>query len=123
MNKNQLELHSEDIPYIEKPNGQTRLRKEPEHFISKDFIADVNKNGLDENRRGFLRKGFLSAIGGAAGLAAAPAAFASTAGDPAILEKQEWQTTLGKNVATMPYGLPSVYESNLIRNTVADGVN
>jgi sulfane dehydrogenase subunit SoxC len=115
MNKNQLELNSEDIQYVEKPKGQSRLRKAPEHFISEDFIADVNKNGLDENRRGFLRKGFLSAIGGAAGLAAAPAAFASAAGDPAILEKQEWQTTLGKNVATMPYGLPSVYESNLIR--------
>ena len=115
MNKNQLELHSEDIPYVEKPKGQSRLRKAPENFISNEFVADVNKNGLDENRRGFLRKGFMSAIGGAAGLAAAPAVLASGAGDPAILEKQEWQTTLGKNVATMPYGLPSVYESNLIR--------
>ncbi|MDZ4057547.1 MAG: hypothetical protein U1D69_11420, partial [Polynucleobacter sp.] len=114
MSKSQLELNSEDIKYTEKPKGQTRLRKAPEHFISQDFIADVNQNGLDESRRGFLRKGFLSALGGAAGLAA-PAVFAAGEGDPAILEKQEWQTTLGKNVATMPYGLPSVYESNLIR--------
>jgi sulfane dehydrogenase subunit SoxC len=74
MNKKQLELNSKDIPYVEKPKGQSRLRKAPEHFISQDFIADVNKNGLDENRRGFLRKGFLSAVGGAASLAAAPAA-------------------------------------------------
>ncbi len=111
MSKKQIELCAKDISAVEKPANRARLVKAPEHFISQELIADINANGLDESRLGFLRKGFLSA---AAGLAA-PIAFAAGKGDPAILEKQEWQTTLGKNVATMPYGVPSIYESNLIR--------
>ncbi|WP_197712226.1 hypothetical protein [Polynucleobacter necessarius] len=37
----------------------------------------------------FLRKGFLSAVGGATASIAAPMAFAAGEGDPVILEKQE----------------------------------
>jgi sulfane dehydrogenase subunit SoxC len=36
-------------------------------------------------------------------------------GDPNILEKQVWQTTLGQPVAAKPYGMPSKYEANLQR--------
>ncbi|WP_215361662.1 sulfite dehydrogenase [Polynucleobacter ibericus] len=115
MTKKQIELSVEDISAVEKPANRARLVKAPEHFISQELIADINANGLDETRRGFLRKGFMSAVGGAAASLAAPLAFAAGEGDPAILEKQEWQTTLGKNVATMPYGVPSIYEANLIR--------
>ena len=113
MTKKQIELSAQDISAVEKPINRARLVKAPEHFISQELIADINSNGLDETRRGFLRKGFFSALG-AAGLGT-PMAFAAGEGDPAILEKQEWQTTLGKNVATMPYGVPSIYEANLIR--------
>ncbi len=115
MTKKQIELSAQDISAIEKPANGVRLVKAPEHFISQELIAEINANGLDETRRGFLRKGFFSALGGAAAGLAAPMAFAAGEGDPAILEKQEWQTTLGKNVATMPYGVPSIYEANLIR--------
>jgi sulfane dehydrogenase subunit SoxC len=115
MTKKQIEFSAKDISAVEKPTNRARLVTAPEHFISQDLIADINSNGLDETRRGFLRKGFLSAIGGAAASLTAPLAFAAEVGYPAILEKQEWQTTLGKNVATMPYGVPSIYEANLIR--------
>jgi len=114
MTKKQIELSAQDILAVEKPTNRARLVKAPEHFVSQELITDINAHGLDETRRGFLRKGFFSALGGAAGLAA-PMVFAAGEGDPAILEKQEWQTTLGKNVATMPYGVPSIYEANLIR--------
>jgi len=115
MTKKQIEISVQDICAVEKPSNRARLVKAPEHFISQELIADINANGLDENRRGFLRKGFMSALGGATAVLSAPLAMAADEGDPAILEKQEWQTTLGKNVATMPYGVPSIYESNLIR--------
>ena len=115
MSKKQLEISAQDIRAIAKPANQARLVKAPEHFISQELIADINANGLDENRRGVLRKGFMSALGGATAGLAAPLTIAAGEGDPAILEKQEWQTTLGKNVATMAYGIPSIYESNLIR--------
>ena len=115
MSKDQIELSAKDVSAVEKPLDRARLIKAPENFLSKEFISDINKNGLDENRRGFLRKSFMAAA--AAGVSAGQA-FAGTMpveGDPAILEKQPWQTTLGKNVATMPYGLPSIFEANVVR--------
>ena len=115
MTKKQMELSAQDVTAVEKPANRARLVKAPENFVPQDLISDINKNGLNENRRGFLRKGFMTALGGAAVGVGTPLAFAAGEGDPAILEKQPWQTTLGKNVATMPYGVPSVYESNLIR--------
>ena len=115
MTNKQIEISMQDINAVEKPRDRARLVKAPEHFVSHELIADINANGLDEKRRSFLRKGFMSAVGGAAASLSAPLAMAAVEGDPAILEKQPWQTTLGKNVATMPYGIPSIYESNLIR--------
>ena len=64
MTKKQIEISAKDISAIEKPANQARLVKAPEHYISQELIADINANGLDENRRGFLRKGFMSALGG-----------------------------------------------------------
>ena len=80
MTKKQIELSAEDISAVEKPANRARLVKAPEHFISQELIADINANGLDESRRGFLRKGFLSAVGGAAAGLAAPMAFAAGEG-------------------------------------------
>ena len=94
MTKKQIELSAQDISKVEKPSNRARLVKAPEHFISKELITDINANGLDETRRGFLRKGFMSAVGGAAASLAAPMAFAAGEGDPAILEKQEWHCLL-----------------------------
>jgi sulfane dehydrogenase subunit SoxC len=53
----------------------------------------------------------------AAGASTAPTlAFAQgSTGDPTILDKQVWQTTLGQPVAARPYGVPSKYEANLQR--------
>ena len=96
-----------------KQRGQ--IRQAPENFLSPDLINDLSTHGLDDKRRGFMRNGLLAALGGAVGVGSSLNAFASSEGDPAILEKQVWQTTLGKNVATMPYGVPSIYEANLIR--------
>lgn len=87
-----------------------RLVRAPESFLSPDQIAEVSAGRRDFLRRAFLAAGGIALAGGAA--AAAPDA---SAGDPAILEKQPWATTLGKPVGTRPYGLPSDFEKNLRR--------
>ena len=87
MKNKQIELSAVDISAVEKPTNRARLVKAPEHFISQELIADINAKGLDESRRGFLRKGFMSALGGAAAGLTAPLAMAAGEGDPAILEK------------------------------------
>ena len=78
-----------------KTKGQ--IKQAPENFLSPELIADLNQHGLDDTRRGFLRTGFMAAFTGAIGVGSANAT-ASADGDPAILEKQVWQTTLGKNL-------------------------
>jgi sulfane dehydrogenase subunit SoxC len=90
-----------------------RLRRAPESFVASDLAADISAQGMDEARRGFLRKSFAAAL--ATGGAAAAGLARSSQGDPAILEKQVWQTTLGEGVAVKPYGMPSKYEVNLQR--------
>ena len=115
MTKKQTELNTSDLGRVEKPANGTRLLKAPEHFIPPELITQIEAHGLDQTRRSFMRRGFMSAVGGATTGLVTPLAFAANEGDPAILEKQVWQTTLGKNVATMPYGTPSIFESNLIR--------
>jgi sulfane dehydrogenase subunit SoxC len=87
-----------------------KLAKAPENFISPELAADIAKHGLDESRRNFLRHSFAAALGGAV----AGSALAGE-GDPAILQKQAWQTMLGKPVAAIPYGQPSRFESSLQR--------
>jgi sulfane dehydrogenase subunit SoxC len=92
-----------------------RLKRAPENFVSAELATDVSANGITEARRGFLRNSFLAAM--AAGASTAPTlAFAQgSTGDPTILDKQVWQTTLGQPVAARPYGVPSKYEANLQR--------
>ena len=89
-----------------------QIRQAPESFLGQGEIAEINQHGLDQRRRGFLRQGLVAAASGAIGTGIAglsAPAFGATDGDPAILEKQVWQTTLGKNVATMPYGLSLIH--------------
>jgi sulfane dehydrogenase subunit SoxC len=92
-----------------------RLKRAPENFVSAELATEVSANGITEARRGFLRNSFLAAM--AAGASTAPTlAFAQgSTGDPTILDKQVWQTTLGQPVAARPYGVPSKYEANLQR--------
>jgi sulfane dehydrogenase subunit SoxC len=88
-----------------------RLIKAPENFLTPDEIEQVSSG-----RRDFIRRAFLAAGGLAlAGRAAAAGTSPPGAGDPAILEKQPWATSLGKPVASRPYGLPSQFEKNIQR--------
>ena len=87
-----------------------RLRRAPENFVSEKLAADIYEHGLDETRRGFLKKSFLTALG-----AASAGSVLAADGDPAILQKQPWQTSLGQPVAARPYGMPSQWEANLQR--------
>jgi sulfane dehydrogenase subunit SoxC len=103
---------------MDKPSRRFgRLIKAPENFLDQALINDINEQGLDEQRRGFLRRSFLTA---SAALAAGSAlgqdrADAVGDGDPHILTLPEHSRTLGRPVAAMPYGLPSKYEANLQR--------
>ena len=87
-------------------NQPGRLRPAPENFLSEDQLKAVAAG-----RRDFLRKSLLAA--GAA--MAAPMAARAAEGDPNILENPPWTTSLGQPVATNPYGMPSKYESQLVR--------
>lgn len=93
-----------------------RIQRAPENFLPSDFRSDVMKEGLTEARRGFLQKSFLGALGAAVAAGVGSRAMAQAGpDDPAIVAKQEWQTTLGKPVAVQPYGMPSTYEKYLQR--------
>ena len=87
-------------------NRPGRLRPAPENFLTEEQIEAVAAG-----RRDFLRKGFLAA--GAA--LAAPLAARASEGDPAILKLPEWTTSLRQPVAARPYGIPSQFESQVIR--------
>jgi sulfane dehydrogenase subunit SoxC len=84
------------------------IRRAPENFLAAHEIESVSGG-----RRDFLRGSFIAA---AAALAAGGArAEEKPAGDDAILKPQPWSTSLGQPVAANPYGLPSKYESALVR--------
>lgn len=92
-----------------------KLQKAPENFLSRDFASDLTEKGMDDTRRGFLRNSFFSALAAGAAASGMTGAAHASEGDPAILKKQPWQTTLGQPVAAKPYGMPSKYEANLQR--------
>ena len=92
-----------------------RLKRAPENFVSTELAAELSAGGITEARRGFLRNSFLAAMAAGASATAASAFAQAPKGDPNILEKQSWQTTLGQPVAAKPYGMPSKYEANLQR--------
>jgi sulfane dehydrogenase subunit SoxC len=89
-----------------------RIVKAPENFIERALINDINERGLDEERRGFLRRSFLAA---SAAMASGGALAQAGEGDPNILTLPEHSRTLGKPVASAPYGMPSQFEVNLQR--------
>ncbi len=93
-----------------------RVQRAPENFLPADFRSAVTEDGLTEARRGFLQKSFLGAIGATMAAGVSTRAMAQVGpDDPAIVTKQEWQTTLGQPVAVKPYGTPSTYEKYLQR--------
>jgi len=102
---------------VASPTRTGRLQRAPENFVSPELAGDIVRHGLDETRRGFLRKSFqaagsvLAAGAGAAAWAQQPAGD----GDQMILEPRPWTTSLGRPVAFAPYGVPSRYEANLQR--------
>ena len=91
-----------------------RLRRAPENFVTQDLADQVYEHGMDETRRGFLRKSFVTALGAATAGGAVSQALAAD-GEKVILDKLPWQTTLGQPVAARPYGMPSQWEANLQR--------
>ena len=92
-----------------------RLKRAPENFVSAELATEVSTDGVTEARRGFLRNSFLAAMAAGASTASTLAFAQGSTGDPTILDKQVWQTTLGQPVAVRPYGVPSKYEANLQR--------
>ena len=94
-----------------------RLQRAPENFLQPELIDEISRAGLDESRRGFLRKSFLAASAtlAAGGALAQGVAASGTEGDPNILVLPEHSRTLGKPVASNPYGMPSSFETSLLR--------
>ena len=84
-----------------------RLRPAPESFLSEELISEISHRGVDKGRRDLLRGSFAAALAGASGL--------TFADDPNIVNVPEWSRSLGKPVATDPYGQPSPFEANIIR--------
>ena len=68
------------------------------------------------SRRAFLRAGAVTSVALGAGLITGRAAQA--AGDPAILEPQDWNQYLGEGVDARPYGTPSSFEEHVVRRSV-----
>ncbi len=81
----------------------------PESFLNAELISDINKHGVDNTRRGLIRGAFTTAI------AAMSGATLASQSDPDIVTLPPWSKMLGNSVATNPYGMPSKYETNIIR--------
>ncbi len=94
-----------------------RVLRAPENFVDDALAHQITTDGLNAERRGFLRKSFMAASAAlASGSALAQASKGQAfAGDPNILNLPEHAKTLGKPVATHPYGVPSKFETNLLR--------
>ena len=69
---------------------------------------------IKPSRRAFV----LSAIAAGGTLVTSKATKATTADDPAITEMQPWSSELGDGVDASPYGIPSEFESHVIRRNV-----
>ncbi len=90
-------------------NKLGRVIRAPENYLDQALIRDISVKGINDQRRGFIKKSFLAAVG------AFTADRAFSAPDPAIVNLPEHSTTLGKPVASRPYGAPSIYETSLQR--------
>ncbi len=95
------------------PGTPGYLRQAPESFLDIATVNEVSREGIDENRRKLIRGSFAAAV--AAMLASGASSRAAAEDDPEILNLPSWSTSLGKAVATNPYGQPSKYEANLVR--------
>ncbi len=106
----------EELTPVETPEGLKqpgRIQKAPENFLTPTEIESVT-----QGRRNFLRGSLFAAVAAMTGrhaFAQGSDAVNAASGDPYILQPQTWATTLGKGVATAPYGLPSKYEADVIR--------
>ena len=69
---------------------------------------------ITPSRRAFV----LSAIAAGGTLVTSKDTKATTADDPAITEMQPWSSELGDGVDASPYGIPSEFESHVIRRNV-----
>lgn len=94
-----------------------RILAAPENFVDPELAHEITANGLDEKRRGFLINSFLAASSTLISSKVLAETVKSSAfiGDPNILSLPEHSTTLGKPVVTHGYGMPSKYETNLLR--------
>ena len=93
------------------------ILRAPENFLDASLRKAITADGLNGERRSFLRKSFVAAsalIAGGATLTqnAMAAAFE---GDPSILNHTAYDQSLGLPVAANPYGVPSKFEANLAR--------
>ena len=77
-------------------------------------IGDLANQAPEVNRRELLTKGFKYAAGAAALTTAGSTAFAGNLPP----ETPEWSKKLGRGVTSIPYGVPSVHEKDIIRRTV-----
>ena len=69
---------------------------------------------IKPSRRAFV----LSAVAAGGTLITSKATKATSADDPAITEMQPWSSELGDGVDASPYGIPSEFESHVIRRNV-----
>lgn len=78
---------------------------------------DIDKNGALENpsRRNILKKSL--AAGGM--LASGTVSVKAASPDPLITEIQDWNRYLGDGVDAAPYGVPSEFEKDTVRRSVA----
>lgn len=90
-----------------------RILPAPENFLDAELTQKITTNGLNKERRGFLINSFLTAS--AALVSGSTIAAEKQGGDANILNLPTHSTTLGKPVAANPYGIPSKYETNLLR--------
>jgi len=89
-----------------------RLQPAPENFLGADLIDQISEQGLDANRRQFLRQSFATASAAlVSGSALAAADHPGEAGEEAIIQLPQHSKTLGHPVAHLPYGLPSKHEA------------
>jgi len=77
------------------------------------------KKDTTTERRAILKAGLK--LGGLLGasMATATGARAATTADPLITEIQDWNRYMGDGVDANPYGLPSSFESDVVRRDVA----
>jgi len=91
----------------------TGFSQKEEQKLLKTLAKESDSLAISERRR-FLKNAMLM-VGGGAAISQAGAVMASSNLPPSV---PIWSRTLGEEVLTNPYGLPSEYEKDTIRRTV-----